>query len=55
MSENNVTITMDREAANALWACLTVELSNEFVSVRYLANLRIVRDALHNEMRKNND
>ena len=55
MSKNNVTITMDREAANALWACLTVELSNEFVSVRYLANLQIVMDALHNAMRSKND
>jgi len=55
MSENTVTVTMDREAANALWACLMVELNNEFVAARYLANLQIVMDALHNAMRSKND
>jgi hypothetical protein len=50
MSENTVTVTMDREAANALYACLMVELHNEFVAASYLAKLQPAMDALHKAM-----
>jgi hypothetical protein len=41
---------MDREAANALYACLMVELDNKFVAASYLAKLQPAMDALHEAM-----